>query len=227
MDYDRIIAINNDSAVYRHGDKSIKVFIQESHFSCALEEGYKTQKVKELTSLNIPQVYSVSLKDGKVEFVAEYIEGETLAQKLKSETLSERDIVFKLISIQKQINSYFKILNSKFNLNGENIEDCNLNPVLCHGALNLENVVEHPNGKLYVLNWESAFEANKKVDFALTYYELLYVSKQIAEIYFEEYIKAIGETKENLLKILPQVLRYLKKQSKGNKKRFYAQLMEE
>ena len=224
MDYDRIIAINNDSAVYRHGDKSIKVFIQESHFSCALEEGYKTQKVKELTLLNLPQIYSVSLKDNKVEFIAEYIEGETLAQKLKNNPLSEKEVVCKLISLQKEINSYSCVLNREIHFNIEDIENVNIKPVLCHGALNLESVVEHPNGKLYLLNWQDAFEGNKRVDFALTYYELLYSSKQTAEIYFEEYIKATGETKENLLKVMPHVLKYLKEHSNGNKKRFYAQL---
>ena len=123
--------------------------------------------------------------------------------------------MLKLISVQKQINSYFKVLNSKFNLNGENIEDVNLNPVLCHGGLNLENVVEHSSGKLYVLNWESAFEANKTVDFALTYYDLLYSSNQTAEIYYEEYIKANCERKENLVKIMQHVLiRFLNNKNK-------------
>ncbi len=225
MDYDRIIAINNDSAVYRHGDKSIKVFIQENHFSNALEEGYKTQKIKNLTSLNIPQIYSVNLKDKQVELVAEYIEGETLAQKLKNNPLSERNIVCKLIALQKQINSYSCILNDTLKHHNEGMDKGDT--VLCHGALNLESVVESLNGKLYILNWESAFEGDKKVDFALSYYSLLYSSKQTAEIYFEEYIKANGEKKENLLKIMPFILKYLTNQSKGNKKGFYAQLLKE
>ena len=218
MDYDRIIAINNDSAVYRHGDKSIKVFIQEKEFTNLLEESFKTQKVKEQTSLNIAQIYDVSLKDGRASVVAEYIEGDTLAQKLKNNSLSEKDIVSKLIHLQNNIHSYSGILNCS--LKG----DTSANPVLCHGALTLENIVQTTDGRLFVLNWGSAFEGDKNIDVAFTYYELLYNFKQTAKLYINEYIKTTCEQKENLTNAFSFALNYLKNNSKGDKQRFYSQL---
>ena len=71
MEYDRIIAVSNNVAIYRHGDKRIKVFICENQFLNALEECAKTQRIKELTKINVPQIYSVNLKNNRVEIFSD------------------------------------------------------------------------------------------------------------------------------------------------------------
>ena len=227
MDYDRIIAVSNDIAIYRHGNKRIKVFIQNNQFINALEETFKTQRVKELTNLNVPKTYSVGLKDNRVEILFDYIEGETLTQKLKSDTSKTREIILQLIDLQNKINGYFNILNCFKSADNSVISPFVGNkPVLCHGDLSLDNVVITPNGEMFVLNWEYAFEGDKRLDFASTYYGLYYdFSKDEAELYLEEYCKANNESKENLLNVCNLVLKDIASQSKGDKKTFLNELL--
>lgn len=227
MDYDRIIAISNDVAVYRHGNKCIKVFIHTNKFSSALEESLKTQKVKELTSLNIPQVYSVVLKDNKVEIFSDYIEGETLLQELKNNSLKMDETIVSLVALQKQINAFSNVLNCDKTANNDAIDQfLDKKQYLCHGNLTLENVVKTPSGELFVINWGSAFEGDRRIDFAITYFNLLYsFGRQIADMYLNVYVNENGETKENLFKVSEFTLKNLIKQSKGDKKIFFSELI--
>ena len=228
MDYDRIISISNDIAIYRHGNKRIKVFINGSDFLKALEECSKTQRIKELTNINVPQIYSVGLNNNLVEIFSEFIEGETLAQELKGNLDNANKIIRELIELQTQINGNSNVLNCTHKHFSQNQTSClNTATGLCHGELTPENVVRTPSGRFYVLSWGSAFEGDIRLDVALTYYRILYsYSKQIAETYLDEYLKVSKFTKENILEVSSLALEYLVNKTKVGKKQFFSDILE-
>ena len=223
MEYDRLIAISNDKTVYRHGNKCIKVYAFEESFVSALEEALKTSKVKNNTNLNVPQIYSVSKNQNKVESVSEFIEGETLYLILKQNLRNYKKIIDEFVLLQKEINSYHNVINC-----GESSDNQPIGGLLClcHAKYCLENVIKDKNGSLHVIDWGLSFDANKEKDCMITYYLTLYsFGKQIADYYLERYCAVNAIDKKAVKDEKTFALRYLSQNFKGSKKIFFTSLL--
>jgi tRNA A-37 threonylcarbamoyl transferase component Bud32 len=223
MEYDRIIAVSNDKTVYHHGNKSIKVYAFEESFVYALEEGVKTSKVKNNTNLNVPQIYSVSKNQNKVESVSEFVEGETLYSMLKQNLKNYKDIIDEFVLLHKEINSYHNVINCNESSDNQPIGQL---LCLCHGKYCLENVIKDKNGDLHVIDWGLSFDANKEKDCIITYYLSLYAfGKQIADYYLERYCSVNAIDKNAVKDEKTFALNYLARNFKGSKKAFFTSLL--
>ena len=79
MKFETILAERKNKAIYKDGDKTIKVFDESFPKSDILNEALNQARVEE-TGLNIPSLQEVTKIDGKWAIITDYIEGKTLAQ---------------------------------------------------------------------------------------------------------------------------------------------------
>ena len=73
----KLIFSREDKKIYKEGEKLIKVFEPNYSKSNVLNEALNHSRVEE-TDLNVPNLHSVNVVDGKWAITLDYIEGDTL-----------------------------------------------------------------------------------------------------------------------------------------------------
>ena len=79
------IAERKTKTVYKDGDKTIKLFVENYSKSDILNEALNQSRVEEGTNLNIPSLRAVTLVDNRWALVFDYIEGTTLEELMNRE----------------------------------------------------------------------------------------------------------------------------------------------
>ncbi len=162
--------------------------------------------------------------DGKWAIVSEFIEGKTLLQIATEDNSKKNECIEKLVDVQIEIlkrkcplltklkdkmtrkinmskvdnNTKFELLTRLNSLAKEN--------KLCHGDLNLSNVILGNDGKMYVIDWAHATQGDASADVARSYLRFkLDNDVEGAEYYLSYYCKKVGVSKMKIQKWMPIV----------------------
>ena len=99
-----IIAKRAHKVVYRDGDTILKVFDSDYSKAGVLNEALNQARVEE-TGLCIPRIHEVLKIDGNWAIRADYIEGETLREKLDAHPEQQEEILALFVKIQMEIHT--------------------------------------------------------------------------------------------------------------------------
>lgn len=223
MKLDNIIAQRVGKAIYRDGEKAIKVFDKDFSKANVLNEALNQARIEE-TELNIPKVIEVTTIDGKWAIVSDFIEGKTLAQ-LMQENPERLDEYLELF-VDLQMNVHSKacpLLNKLKDKMNSKISEADLDATtryelhtrlegmpkhkkVCHGDFNPSNIIISNDGTAYILDWSHATQGNASADVARTY--LLFCldgDKALADKYLNLFCKKSDTAKQYVQKWMPIV----------------------
>lgn len=91
MVFDRIIAVRNNKTVYRDGNRCLKVFGNGFSMADILNEALN-QAIAAEAGLRVPKILEVTIADGELIIVSEYVKGKTLAQLMRQYPEKEKNI---------------------------------------------------------------------------------------------------------------------------------------
>ena len=223
MKLDNIIAQRVGKAIYRDGEKAIKVFDKDFSKANVLNEALNQARIEE-TELNIPKVIEVTTIDGKWAIVSDFIEGKTLSQ-LMQENPERLDEYLELF-VDLQMNVHSKVcplLNKLKDKMNSKISEADLDATtryelhtrlegmpkhkkVCHGDFNPSNIIISNDGTAYILDWSHATQGNASADVARTY--LLFCldgDKALADKYLNLFCKKSDTAKQYVQKWMPIV----------------------
>ena len=104
MKLDNIIAQRVGKAIYRDGEKAIKVFDKDFSKANVLNEALNQARIEE-TELNIPKVIEVTTIDGKWAIVSDFIEGKTLSQLMQENPEKQEEYLELFVDLQMNVHS--------------------------------------------------------------------------------------------------------------------------
>lgn len=186
MKLDRVIAVRNHKAIYRDGDKCIKVFDADYSKADVLNEALNQARIEE-TGLNIPKVLEVTMVEGKWAIVSEYIKGKTLAQLMEENPDKKDEYIALLVDLQLEVLSKkCPLLNKLKDKMNRKISETKLDATtrydlhtrlegmpkhdkVCHGDFNPSNIIIAEDGTPYIIDWSHATQGNASADAARTY----------------------------------------------------------
>lgn len=223
MKLDNIIAQRVGKAIYRDGEKAIKVFDKGFSKANVLNEALNQARIEE-TELNIPKVIEVTTIDGNWAIVSDFIEGKTLAL-LMQENPDKQDEYLELF-VDLQMNVHSKVcplLNKLKDKMNSKISEADLDATtryelhtrlegmpkhkkVCHGDFNPSNIIISNDGTAYILDWSHATQGNASADVARTY--LLFCldgDKALADKYLNLFCKKSDTAKQYVQKWMPIV----------------------
>ena len=223
MKLDNVIATRKNKKVYVDGDNCIKLFDKDFSIAEILNEALNQARVQE-TGLNIPNVRSVTMIDGKWAIISDYIKGTTLDKVMEQYPENEDEYLEKFVNLQMEIHAkrcplLTKLVDKmnrkitetdleatlRFNLHAR-LESMPRHKKLCHGDYNPSNVIVRDDGAMFVLDWSHATQGNASADVARTY--LLFRLKnqdERAEKYLDLFCKKSGTDKEYVKSWMPIV----------------------
>ncbi len=186
MKFDNVISIRKNKSIYRDGDRCIKVFEKGYSKADVLNEALNQARIEE-TGLNIPNVFEVTVVDGKWAIVSKFIKGKTLAELMLENPEKKDEYLELLVDLQLLMHSKtcanLNKLKDKMNRKiSESTLDAttryelhtrlegmpNHNKV-CHGDFNPSNIIITDDGTPYILDWSHATQGNASADAARTY----------------------------------------------------------
>ena len=203
------IAKRKTKSVYKDGDKTIKLFVEDYSKANILNEALNQARVEEGTDLNIPKLVEVTKIENRWALVSEYIEGTPLNVLMENHPEKIDEYLDLFVNIQLEILSkQVPLLNrikDKFRrklTNAQNIDEntryellqrlegMKNHSKLCHGDYNPSNIVITEDGRYYILDWAHVTQGNASADSARTF--LLFSMQGKAEL-AEKYLKLFSE----------------------------------
>ena len=223
MKFDTVIATRKNKAIYRDGDRVVKVFDKEYSKADVLNEALNQARVEE-TGLNIPRVLEVTMLDGKWAIVSEFVEGKTLAKLMEEEPEKKAEYIELLVDIQMSVHrKTAPLLNKLKDKMSRKISATELDATtryelharlegmpkhnkVCHGDFNPSNIIITESGTPYILDWSHATQGNASADVARTYL-LFCLSDDTsgAELYLDTFCKKSNTEKKYVQKWMPIV----------------------
>ena len=219
------IAKRKTKTVYRDGNKTIKLFVENYSKADILNEALIQSRVEENTDLNISKLLEVTKIENRWALVTEYIDGTPLDKLMEAYPKKEDEYLNFFIDIQlnilskkvsmlnrikdkyrKKLNETDKIdSNTKYELL-QRLEGMKNHDKLCHGDFDPSNVIIKENGDYYIIDWAHATSGNASADVAKTYLTLtMEKSQNFADKYLDLYCKKTGEDKRLVQRWLPIV----------------------
>ena len=241
MKTDNVLATRPHKVIYRDGDKVWKVFDANYPKTDVLNEALNQARVEE-TGLPIPRVHGVTVnEEGKWAIISDYIEGETLAEKMEKDPENVGKYMKEFVEIQLEIHDKTAPLLNKMkdkmsvrinSLKAVNattryelstrLESMPKHKKVLHGDYNPTNVVISPDGESWsVLDWAHVTQGNASADAARTYL-LFWLSGDInsAEKYLDLFCKKSDTAKQYVQKWLPIVAASQSVKGKPEEKEF-------
>ncbi len=218
-----IIVKRSNKTVYRVGDEVIKLHVPEHPKTGVFNEALITTYVE---SYGVPTAKVLYVKefDGRWALALEYIEGQTLAEKIKSEPENLDANLEKFVDIQLDINSYRAVgLRNTITKRTEEITALEgIDPStkwellqrlagmkrhtkLCHGNFDPSNIILTPDGGYKVIDWAHATQGNAGADAALTYLQFTLEDPALADKYLKIYSKKSNTAIQYVQKWMPIV----------------------
>lgn len=216
-----IVVERSYKTVYKKGNSIYKVFEPEHPKTGIFNEALITSYV-ESYGVAAPAVRSVQQIDGKWALEIEYVEGETLAEKMAGDTDKWLEA---FVDVQMRVNAYKA--DGLRNTVDKRIEEIQALPdldpsaryellqrlhgmkrhtKLCHGDFVPENVIVTPDGEYRVVDWAHATQGNAGADAALSYLHFrLQKSDDLAEDYLKLYSKKSDTAIQYIQKWMPIV----------------------
>ena len=240
LNLDYVIAERKNKTVYRDGDKTIKVFVENYSKADILNEALNQARVEEGTDLCIPKLIEISKIDNKWALVSEHIDGTPLDKLMEEHPEKQEEYLNWFIDIQLYILSktvqllnpikekYKRKINSLTDISDniryellQRLDGMKNHVKLCHGDYNPSNVIIKPDGQAAILDWAHVTIGNASADVANTYLEFLMDGKEeLAKKYLDIFSEKSGIDKHLVLRWIPIVAASRKSKGKEEEKQF-------
>lgn len=182
------IAERQTKTVYKDGDKTIKLFVENYLESNILNEALNQARVKEATDLNIPKLIEVGKIGNRWALVFEHIEGTPLNKLMEEHPEKLDEYLNRFVDIQLNVLSHTVPLlnrikdkfrrkltatscideNTKFDLL-QRLEGMEEQTKLCHGDFNPSNIIIRDDGSAYIIDWAHVTKGSGAADAARTF----------------------------------------------------------
>ena len=205
------IAERKTKTVYRDGNKTIKLFIENYSKAAILNEALIQARVEEKTDLNMSRLLEVTKIENRWALVTEFIEGTPLDVLMREHPERQEEYLNLFVNIQLEIMSKrvptLNRLKDKYRrkLAEADIDDTTRYELLqrlegtknhdklCHGDFNPSNVIINENGEYSIIDWAHATQGNASADVAKTF--LLFSlngQTELAERYLDLFTEKSG-----------------------------------
>lgn len=233
------IAERRTKTVYRDGNKTIKLFIENYSKAAILNEALIQSRVEENTDLRMSRLIEVTKIDNRWALVTEFIEGTPLDVLMREHPEKEDEYLNLFIDIQLEIMSkkvpLLNRLKDKYRrkLAEADIDDTTRYELLqrlegtknhdklCHGDFNPSNVIINENGEYSIIDWAHATQGNASADVAKTF--LLFSlngQTELAEKYLNLFTEKSGLEKRGIQRWIPIVAAVQLKKGGAENKEF-------
>ena len=217
-----IIVRRANKTVYKVGNEVIKVSAPEHPKTGVFNEALITSYIE---SFGVPAAKVLYVKefDGCWGLGLEYIEGQTLAEKMQNEPENLEANLEKFVDIQLEVNSFRAIgLRNTIPKRTEEINALDIDPSikwellqrlagmkrhtkLCHGDFVPSNIILTPEGGYKVIDWAHATSGNAGADAALTYLQFTLENQDLADKYLKLYSRKSNTAIQYVQKWMPIV----------------------
>lgn len=218
------IAERRTKTVYRDGNKTIKLFVENYSKAAILNEALIQSRVEENTDLKMSRLLEVTKIENRWALVTEFIEGTPLDVLMREHPEKEDEYLNLFIDIQLEIMSKkvptLNRLKDKYRrkLAEADIDDTTRYELLqrlegtknhdklCHGDFNPSNVIINENGEYSIIDWAHATQGNASADVAKTF--LLFSlngQTELAEKYLNLFTEKSGLEKRGIQRWVPIV----------------------
>ena len=218
------IAERKTKTVYRDGNKTIKLFIENYSKAAILNEALIQARVEEKTDLNMSRLLEVTKIENRWALVTEFIEGTPLDVLMREHPERQEEYLNLFVNIQLEIMSKrvptLNRLKDKYRrkLAEADIDDTTRYELLqrlegtknhdklCHGDFNPSNVIINANGEYSIIDWAHATQGNASADVAKTF--LLFSlngQTELAEKYLNVFTEKSGIEKRGIQRWVPIV----------------------
>lgn len=218
------IAERKTKTVYRDGNKTIKLFVENYSKAAILNEALIQARVEEKTDLNMSRLLEVTKIENRWALVTEFIEGTPLDVLMREHPERQEEYLNLFVNIQLEIMSKrvptLNRLKDKYRrkLAEADIDDTTRYELLqrlegtknhdklCHGDFNPSNVIINANGEYSIIDWAHATQGNASADVAKTF--LLFSlngQTELAEKYLELFTEKSGLEKRGIQRWIPIV----------------------
>ena len=233
------IAERRTKTVYRDGNKTIKLFIENYSKAAILNEALIQSRVEENTDLKMSRLLEVTKIENRWALVTEFIEGTPLDVLMREHPEKEDEYLNLFIDIQLEIMSKkvptLNRLKDKYRrkLSEADIDDTTRYELLqrlegtknhdklCHGDFNPSNVIINENGEYSIIDWAHATQGNASADVAKTF--LLFSlngQTELAEKYLNLFTEKSGLEKRGIQRWVPIVAAVQLKKGGAENKEF-------
>lgn len=239
LNLDNPIVERKTKTVYKDGDKTIKLFVENYSKSAILNEALNQARVEEGTDLNVPKLIEISKIDNRWALVSEHIEGTPLNELMEKNPEKMDEYLNWFVDIQLYILSKnVPLLNRMKDKYKERVKSLDItdsaryellarldgmkdHTKVCHGDYNPSNVIIKPDGSACIIDWAHVTQGNASGDAAMTY--LLFEldgKNEIAEKYLNLFSEKSGIEKSNIQRWIPIVAANEKTKGKPEDKEF-------
>ncbi len=221
MNLERVIALRTNKTVYLDDDKVIKLFGGDYSKADVLSEALNHAKIEE-TGLNVAKLLEVTSMDSGLAIVSEYIPGKSLERLMYENPEKSEEYLELLVDIQLEIHSKSsdKLIKMRPQLHElishapldattryslhEELDHLPEHNKLCHGHLDMSNIIVTPEGTPYILDWAYASQGNGSADAARAYLLMSYDGKpKLAESYLSLFCKKSDTAMQYARKWIP------------------------
>lgn len=233
------IAERKTKTVYKDGDKTIKLFIENYSKAAILNEALIQSRVEESTDLKISKLIEVTKIENRWALVTEFIEGTPLDVLMREHPERQEEYLNLFVNIQLEIMSKrvptLNRLKDKYRrkLAEADIDDTTRYELLqrlegtknhdklCHGDFNPSNVIINENGEYSIIDWAHATQGNASADVAKTF--LLFSlngQTELAEKYLDLFTEKSGIERKEIQRWIPIVAAVQLKKGGAENKEF-------
>lgn len=240
LNLNNVMAQRKTKTVYRDGDKTIKLFIENYSKANVLNEALIQSRVEEDTNLSISKLIEVTKVGSRWALVTEHIEGKPLDILMKEQPEKEDEYMNLFLDIQLEIFSKRVPLlnrtkdkfkrklsdtayideNVKYDLM-QRIEGMKSHNKLCHGDFIPSNIIIKEDGGYAIIDWSHATQGNASADVANTFLIFTMHGKaDLANKYLDMYCKKANKNKKEIQEWIPIVAALRRTYGKEEEKEF-------
>ena len=240
FDLNNPIAERKTKTVYKDGDKTIKLFVENYSKADILNEALIQSRVEENTDLKISRLLEVTKIENRWALVTEHIEGTPLDVLMAEHPEKEDEYLNFFVDVQLNVLSkkvpllnrikdkYRRKLteatsieeNTKYELL-QRLEGMKNHDKLCHGDFDPSNIIVKENGEYSIIDWAHATQGNGSADVAMTFLILSMEGKnELAEKYVDLYCAKTQTSKTEVQRWIPIVAAVQKAKGKEEEQEF-------
>lgn len=225
LNFDNPIMERKTKTVYKDGDKTIKLFVENYSKADILNEALNQSRVEEGTDLNIPKLLEVSKVENRWALVSEHIEGTPLDKLMEQNPEKTDEYLNMFIDIQLNIldhnvpllnrikEKYTRKINSTGSISDnikyellQKLDGMENQTKVCHGDYNPSNVIIKDDGTAFVIDWAHVTQGNAAADAAKTFLIFSMDGKNdMAEKYLNLFAEKSGIKKADIQRWVPIV----------------------
>lgn len=237
------IAERKTKTVYRDGDKTIKLFVENYSKADILNEALIQSRVEENTDLKISRLQEVTKINERWALITEYVEGTPLDVLMIGHPEKQNEYLNFFVGIQLEVLSkrvpllnrikdkYRRKITDATNIDDttkyellQRLEGMKNHDKLCHGDFVPSNIIVKGNGEYAIIDWAHATQGNGSADVANTY--LIFSmrnQKELAEKYVNLYCEKTGTDKKEVQRWIPIVAAIRKTKGKAEEQEMLEQ----